>query len=71
MGNGAEPVTSGVWNSFGRSFVLACCDCGLCHKVTIRKRNGRYQIRLTWAGGYTAAIRREAKKRAAREASKK
>lgn len=41
-----------------RNYKLACCDCGLCHRVDFRIKSGRVQFRAVRNSRSTAAKRR-------------
>lgn len=45
-----------------RTYHLACCDCGLVHKMNFRVKDGRVQFRVFRDERATAAIRRHLKK---------
>jgi hypothetical protein len=40
-----------------RGYLLACCDCGLVHRMDFRIENGRVQFRAQRAPMYTAMER--------------
>jgi len=58
------PVANGVW--FRAPLWVACCDCGLVHRIEYRKRRGVFQLRVHRDARKTAAARRQIKARAAR-----
>lgn len=41
-----------------RGYKMACCDCGLVHKIDFRVKNGRVQLRAARDNRATAAKRR-------------
>lgn len=50
---------SGEWFSIAkRGHLIACCDCGLVHRITHRIKNGRIQIRANRMNDLTRARRR-------------
>lgn len=60
-------VRDGEWvQPVRRGYKLACCDCGLVHTVNFRLYGGRIQLQAFRDERRTAAVRREAKKRAAK-----
>lgn len=40
-----------------RGYLMACCDCNLCHWMDFRIHGGRVQFRMRRAPRYTARIR--------------
>jgi len=51
-----RPVANDVW--FTAPKWIACCDCGLVHRVEYRKRRGVFQLRVGRDARKTAAARR-------------
>lgn len=49
-----------------RGYKMACCDCGLVHRLDFRVVNGRVQFRVFRDNRATAAKRREERKRSNR-----
>lgn len=41
-----------------RGYLMACCDCGLVHRMNFRIVNGRVQFQADRAPKYTARVRR-------------
>jgi hypothetical protein len=58
-----EQVWDGQWFTLPDEWDLACCDCGLVHKVKSRIKDGVIQIRMdrhpTATGGRRKAMRSE------------
>jgi hypothetical protein len=53
---------AGEWvQPVGRGYKMACCDCGLVHKLDFRTRNGRIQFRAFRDERATAQKRHGAK----------
>jgi hypothetical protein len=48
-----------------RGYKMACCDCGLVHKLDFRVRKGRIEFRVFRDNRATAAMRRWKKVKAA------
>lgn len=40
-----------------RGYIMACCDCGLCHRLDFRVHRGRAQFRAQRAPRYTSRER--------------
>lgn len=58
MGTYEQPE-AGEWvQPVRRGYKLACCDCGLVHKLDFRVVNGRAQFRVFAAARETAMVRR-------------
>lgn len=54
---------AGEWVSPRRTgYRLACCDCGLVHRMDFRVKDGKIQFRAFHAKRSTAAIRRKPQK---------
>lgn len=53
-----QQVHDGDWNWMSRKFKLACCDCGLVHKVKMKTRKGRLWLQIFRDDRATAAMRR-------------
>lgn len=41
-----------------RGYMLACCDCGLVHRVNFRIKDGRVELQVFRANRSTAMMRR-------------
>lgn len=41
-----------------RGYIMACCDCGLCHRMDFRIHEGRVQFRAQRAPAYTRKARK-------------
>ena len=41
-----EQVFEDEWGPLDRETDLACCDCGLVHTVTVRKRRGKLEVKF-------------------------
>jgi len=41
-----------------RGYKMACCDCGLVHRIDFRLRNGHIEFRVFADNRATAAVRR-------------
>lgn len=52
-----EQIHDGEWFDMPKDWDLACCDCGLVHRVFTRKRKGKIQIRMDRHGPATGGIR--------------
>ena len=62
-----ENEVAGRWiRPARRGYLMQCCDCGLVHRMDFRVDGGRAEMRLFLEPRRTAAIRREARKRAAK-----
>ena len=44
-----------------KGYLMACCDCGLVHRMTFRIVGEKIQLKATRARNYTAAQRRKMK----------
>ena len=57
-----EDVEAGKWTACNKTIDLACCDCGLVHRIKwrIRKSGGRdeLQLRFTRNGPATGGVRK-------------
>jgi hypothetical protein len=53
-----DHVIDGKWFDLPSKWDLACCDCGLVHKVEARLKDGRLQIRMTRHGPATGGRRK-------------
>ncbi len=59
-----EQIYDGDWNRFvWRGAFIACCDCGLVHRVNTRVRNGCLELQHFREARRTAAKRRRKKPR--------
>ena len=58
-----QQVWSGQWETLPRDWDLACCDCGMVHRIRIRVRRGHPEIQFTNENRKTAAVRRQMKVR--------
>jgi len=56
-----RPVATDVW--FHAPRWLACCDCGLVHRVEYRMKRGAVQLRVQRDARKTAATRRQMRAR--------
>jgi hypothetical protein len=54
-----EQAWDGEWWTLPRLIYLACCDCGLVHRVRLRVRKGKLQVQFCRDGRRTAAHRRK------------
>jgi len=60
-----ETPAAGEWvQPVRRGYRLACCDCGLVHRVDFRIRRRRVQFRVYRHNRATAQIRRAMKRQA-------
>ncbi len=54
-----DKPTTGEWvRPIPIGYKLACCDCGLVHKVDFRVKNGRAEMRFARDNRSTGQIRR-------------
>jgi hypothetical protein len=53
-----EQIWSGEWIDYDGTFDLSCCHCHLVHKVSVRVKDGKIQMRLSENARATAAMRR-------------
>ncbi len=59
MGKAFERPKAGEWvQPVRRGYKLACCDCGLVHRMDFRIYQGRVQFRAFRAPRSTASMRR-------------
>ena len=59
-----ERPAAGQWvQPIRRGYKMACCDCGLVHKMDFRVQNGRVQFRVYRDNRATAMIRRHDKRK--------
>ena len=58
------PVTEGEWIApiSHRGYMLACCDCGLVHRMNFRIIKGRVQFQAFRSGRSTGQVRRRMKR---------
>jgi len=56
-----RPVANDVW--FRAPTWVACCDCGLVHRVEYRMKRGAVQLRVQRDARKTAATRRQMRAR--------
>lgn len=59
MSRYATPAENEWVQPVRRNYKLACCDCGLVHKLDFRIHNGRVQFRARRARASTALMRRQ------------
>lgn len=59
-----EQIWDGEWFDLPNQMDLACCDCGLVHKLYARRRKGKTQIRMDRHGPATGGIRAAAARKA-------
>ena len=52
-----EQVYDGEWFDLPKDWQLACCDCGVTHRVFVRRKNGKVQIRMDRDGPATGGMR--------------
>lgn len=52
-----EQIHDGEWFDLPNRWDLTCCDCGLTHRVYVRLKNGRMQIRMDRHGPATGGRR--------------
>jgi hypothetical protein len=57
-----EQVFDDEWFAMPKTLDLACCDCGLVHRVRLRVRKGRLEVCFTRDNRKTAAMRRKGNK---------
>lgn len=58
-----DDVEEGVWvQPVRKGYKMACCSCGLVHRLDFRVLNGRIQFRAFSDNRATAAIRRAMKR---------
>jgi hypothetical protein len=55
-------LPEGQWERPPKNYKLACCDCGLVHKMDFRVVDGKVEFRVYRDERATAAIRRHLKK---------
>jgi hypothetical protein len=57
-----EQLYDDTWFAVSRrdGFMLACCDCGLVHRVSVRLRKGHIELRFAPDARCTASHRRAA-----------
>lgn len=53
-----EQVWDGEWEPLYKDILMACCDCGLTHRIRIRVRKGVPQVQYTRDARRTGQIRR-------------
>ena len=51
------------WEPLPKDWYLQCCDCGLCHRIRLRIRDGKPEIQMTRDNRRTGQIRRWKKAR--------
>lgn len=57
-------VEDGAWvQPVRRNYGMACCDCGLVHRLDFRIKDGRVQLRARRDNRATAQLRRRAEYR--------
>ena len=53
-----EDVEAGKWTICSRNFDLACCDCGLVHRIEWRLKGRELELRFWRNGPSTGGIRK-------------
>ena len=53
-----ELIDTGKWFDLPDLMDFACCDCGLVHRITVRLKNGRVQLKMVRNGPATGGHRR-------------
>jgi hypothetical protein len=59
-----EQIWDGQWFDLLSRWDLACCDCGLTHRVFVRLKDGKIQIRMDRHGPATGGVRAAAARKA-------
>jgi hypothetical protein len=53
-----QHIEDGLWFRPGPDHKNICCDCGSCHRINLRLRNGQIEIQFLRDRRVTAAARR-------------
>jgi hypothetical protein len=53
-----KPVSAGEWVRPRKTYYMACCDCGLVHKMEFRIHEGKIQFRAWRSKRATSNVRK-------------
>jgi hypothetical protein len=56
-----QQIWDGKWEPLDKDQYIACCDCGLVHRVRVRMHKGKLEAQFTRDNRRTGQVRRHGK----------